>query len=59
MFRLDLDAVVADHESWHALVAFRSGMHLFDVNADRRAKVDGFGHVRFYSDRMTPGPGRC
>jgi hypothetical protein len=52
----DLDAVVADHEAWHALAAFRNGMHLYDVNADRRGKVDGYGHVWFYPDKDDDRP---
>jgi hypothetical protein len=48
---LDLDAVVADHEAWHSLVAFRNRMHIYEVNADRRRKVDGYGHVQFAADK--------
>lgn len=47
----DLDATVADHEGWHGLAAFRYGMHLYDVNANRRSKVSGYGHVQFYADQ--------
>jgi hypothetical protein len=56
LFRLDLDAVVADHEAWHAVVAFCNGMNLYDVSADRHGKVDGFGHCQFNTDPTDARP---